>query len=272
MLKAYTTEDPPVQPSDQVATAVFALMRQKELPCRSSSSMLATSSQGHSRQDMLCNMPTPQQAATCMSFMKMFQMASMMDGNQFQLMGQPEKFKLTMEPNLFNRPGSSGSLSSSPRQPDPAPILPLPSPQAQQEVVEEDSEKKEDQGKQPAGSAAKPKAAPKSKPTQSLEAYEQAAFKALSDKAPKKAAKQEKAPKPETVPKPIKRPASAMKMTPNANGQSSGKSKRKNCWGCTRCRGCVAGCEKCNFPGFKGKRLNGRAAWLEWKREHDKGK
>ena len=57
----------------------------------------------------------------------------------------------------------------------------------------------------------------------------------------------------------FKRPAGKIGTTkPNAN------SKKKNCWGCTRCRGATAGCSSCNFADFKGVRLNGRQAWVDY--------
>ena len=62
--------------------------------------------------------------------------------------------------------------------------------------------------------------------------------------------------------------AAAKKATKKPCGKSAatkGNTENKlTCYGCARCRGNVLGCENCNFDGFTGARLNGRAAWRQY--------
>ena len=61
--------------------------------------------------------------------------------------------------------------------------------------------------------------------------------------------------------------AAAKKATKKPCGKSAatkGNTENKlTCYGFARCRGNVLGCDNCNFDGFKGVRLNGRAAWRQ---------
>lgn len=65
--------------------------------------------------------------------------------------------------------------------------------------------------------------------------------------------------------KPTKEEKAVMKK-PASSIPSKTKPKR-NCWGCTRCRGAPAGCSSCDFAEFAGVRLNGRAKWVDYVNE-----
>ena len=111
---------------------------------------------------------------------------------------------------------------------------------------------------------------------ESLEDFENRAFKQLQArnkrqkalkqdtkvmKRPSAAKKACVPPKKTLGPSALKRPAAA-KAAPKAAAQPA--EPKANCWGCSRCRGTPSGCEKCDFPEYKGTRLNGKDAWRKW--------
>jgi hypothetical protein len=116
-----------------------------------------------------------------------------------------------------------------------------------------------------------------------LEDFEQKAFDQLQARSHKQKAKKQDSKQSE--PKVLKRPSAAKKacvpekpsnktlepsaLKKHAGAKAAAKAAqpaqaKANCWGCSRCRGTPSGCEKCNFPEYKGTRLNGKDAWRKW--------
>ena len=93
----------------------------------------------------------------------------------------------------------------------------------------------------------------------SLEDYEAKAFNQLAKKGLKRPA----AAHPPAV---LKRPSAKPKASASKACQPEIKT-RLTCWGCTRCRGNVHGCDSCNFDSFQGTRLNGRSAWEKYMKD-----
>ena len=92
-------------------------------------------------------------------------------------------------------------------------------------------------------------AAPKKKPA-AAKAVAKAAATGVKKCSPKQKAQ-------------AKKPGCAKKVeAPKTVAKKDPKSPRKlTCWGCTRCRGNVHGCDSCATHAFGGLRLNGRKAW-----------
>ncbi|CAE7284055.1 unnamed protein product [Symbiodinium sp. CCMP2592] len=106
----------------------------------------------------------------------------------------------------------------------------------------------------------------------SLEQYE---AEALAQVENKKAPKQEKKngkPCNQKMPQLFKKPAAKCveKHPMNKEKKAAKQDGRLTCWGCARCRGNVYGCDNCNFDGFAGVRLNGRAEWKKCMEERKK--
>ncbi|CAE7033964.1 unnamed protein product [Symbiodinium sp. CCMP2592] len=106
----------------------------------------------------------------------------------------------------------------------------------------------------------------------SLEQYE---AEALAQVENKKAPKQEKKngkPCNQKMPQLFKKPAAKCveKHPMNKEKKAAKQDGRLTCWGCARCRGNVYGCDNCNFDGFAGVRLNGRAEWKKHMEERKK--
>jgi hypothetical protein len=111
--------------------------------------------------------------------------------------------------------------------------------------------------------------------SKSLEEYEEQAMNQISHK--KTPMKRPASAKPPPSMKVLKRPSAksdqskADPSTPVTNPQDSTKKKKQmTCWGCSRCRGNVHGCDGCAFAGFAGQRLNGRDAWKKWMNDKKK--
>lgn len=111
--------------------------------------------------------------------------------------------------------------------------------------------------------------------SKSLEEYEEQAKNQISHK--KTPMKRPASAKPPSSMKVLKRPSAksdqskADPSTPVTNPQDSTKKKQHmTCWGCSRCRGNVLGCDGCAFAGFAGQRLNGRDAWKKWMNDRKK--
>eukprot|EP00435_Cladocopium_sp_Y103_P023446 s3052_g5.t1 len=173
---------------------------------------------------------------------------------------QPLVPGLATYPGNATQPGSSGSSVQCPTDAIAAasdqPALPAPGPPVEAQATDAIHGKEQ---------------------SHSLEEYEEQAMQHISKKQTKKPASAKAA---------MKRPASAkpppsMKVMkkPSAKSEqskakpdttmaipkdSTNKKKQMTCWGCSRCRGNVHGCDGCAFLGFKGQRLNGREAWKKW--------
>ena len=145
----------------------------------------------------------------------------------------------------------SGLLCAKDLPSAPAPeALPLPAP-PQSQAVEEECQ----QGN---GST---------EATKSLEDYEKAAMEKIAkrkanalDSVMKKPASKKHAAETKAAPKP--------KVTKDHKAHAQKKHVTpaflKKIYGCIRCRGSVAGCEKCWSPYFAGKRFSSRAEYNKW--------
>ena len=76
----------------------------------------------------------------------------------------------------------------------------------------------------------------------------------------------------------LKRPASKSQPAKKAKAKPTCAKKQsassgwpeKVVYGCIRCRGSSNGCDTCRKPRFRGLKLPGRAAWVQWARENGK--
>ena len=102
-----------------------------------------------------------------------------------------------------------------------------------------------------------------SRPGKSLEDYELDAYKKLESKKGCKLLKR---------PASKSQPAKKAKAKPTCAKKQSASSgwPEKVVYGCIRCRGSCNGCDTCRKPRFRGLKLPGRAAWVQWARENGK--
>ena len=107
----------------------------------------------------------------------------------------------------------------------------------------------------------------------SLQDYEAEAYEALQQRAgcnsKLKNAKQKSTEmkKPSCSTKTFKKPAASVTMVKQSVSKAKPQAKTL-LLGCIRCRGNINGCQSCISPTFKGLRLHGRKAWLEWRKKH----
>ena len=119
----------------------------------------------------------------------------------------------------------------------------------------------------PASSTEQPPSQPEQQQAKSLEDFEKEAYQKLvgDHVAPASKAKA----KAKTKPVPKAKPAAtvkakAMKRPAAHRAQASQPPTLPNVLGCSRCRGAAKGCEDCRQATFRGLRLPGREAWLQW--------
>ena len=264
--------------SAEVASAVAAQMR--FTPVRTTSSLLDDSKKPELSED------------TVVALADLLEQAKQLDG--LKKANQAKKAKLQRSSSIENlsflKSSSSGSLSSG-QEPQPSPSqatqLPLQAEKCKFPVPNQPSRLQVAPVPDIKPAKEIPRSDVEENPTippaagMTLEEVEDNAFEVLSNKnKPKKkpgppAAKKKAGSKGKGKGKGkgMKRPCASTKAVQKATiekkahqpEQKPEEKKRATCWGCTRCRGNVHGCDGCAFDGFRGVRLNGRAAWQAYK-------